>query len=701
MAEFKVKTKNNVDIGRKPRVYFCSHSDDFKKYFEKISEDIHRTHDCAIYYTEDMNEHISEDEKESDLGRNNLFVVPVTFKLLVEKNRAMDEDIPYAFSKHIPVLPFMMESGIDELYSLPERFGELQYLNPYSSDITEISYKDKLKKYLEAVLISDEMAKRVRAAFDAYIFLSYRKKDRKYANELMKLIHNIPECRDIAIWFDEFLTPGESFKESIEKMLKDSKLFTLLVTPNLLEMPNGKPNFVMSEEYPRAKDSGIEILPIEMDKTDHTELEKSYKELPSCVDPSDDISIKDHIMKSVMSLATEENNTPEHNFLIGLAYLDGIDVEVNRERATELIISAAESGLVEAMEKLYDMCSNGIGNEVDYNKALYWAERIYEYNKENFGEGHSATLTALNNVAGCCFNIGNYKRAVKLFERVYDLRSSLLGEENEETLNALDNVSCAYRVLGNYEEASKLGEKAYEKYRKALGESHINTLISLDNLAVLKSELKDHKTSAKLHKMAYEGFCEKLGFDHKDTLISMGNLAMEYSHLGEHKKAQKLMEKNFLICLETLGEEHPDTLSAMNNLAGVCYMIGEHEKALGLNQKTYKLRKTVLGAHHPETLTSLHNVAFSYVNLGNHNKAIELFERAYSLRLDLLGESHPKTLKTLYDLAGTYIIAGNKETGIGLLVEIYEICKEKYDESHPDFQNFQKFLYRLISENRH
>ena len=47
-------------------------------------------------------------------------------------------------------------------------------------------------------------AEGTRHAFDAYIFLSYRKKDRRYANELMRLIHNNPECRDIAIWFDEF-----------------------------------------------------------------------------------------------------------------------------------------------------------------------------------------------------------------------------------------------------------------------------------------------------------------------------------------------------------------------------------------------------------------------------------------------------------------------------------------------------------------
>ena len=40
---------------------------------------------------------------------------------------------------------------------------------------------------------------------------------------------------------------------------------------------------------------------------------------------------------------TENDNEPEHNFLIGLAYLDGIDVEVNRERGIEMITLAALS----------------------------------------------------------------------------------------------------------------------------------------------------------------------------------------------------------------------------------------------------------------------------------------------------------------------------------------------------------------------
>ena len=378
MAAFKVKTKNKVDIDKKPRVYFTCHPDDFETHFQRICDDIFKTHDCAVYYTEDMSAQIGAEEREVDLGRINLFVVPVTSALLTTPNRAMDEDIPNALEKHIPVLPIMMETGIDTLYSKPDKFGQLQYLNPCSQDFTEIFYEEKLKKYLESVLISDALAKRVRAAFDAYIFLSYRKKDRRYANELMRLIHSIPQCRDIAIWFDEFLTPGESFKESIDKILHDSKLFALLVTPNLLEETGGKPNFVMAEEYPAARKSGKPIFPAEMEETDRQALLEKYEGIPDCVRAGDE-EFHTLFLEAVSGIAVESNNTPEHNFLIGLAYLDGIDVEVNREFAIALITHAAEAELPEAMHKLICIYSDGIGVSADPAASQKWSERLAGY----------------------------------------------------------------------------------------------------------------------------------------------------------------------------------------------------------------------------------------------------------------------------------------------------------------------------------
>ncbi len=93
MPEMKFKAKGTTN--GKPKVYFTCHPDDFVKYFDKICEDILKTHDCVICYTEDMTTPFAEKDKETDLGYHNFFIVPVTFKLLTQPNRAMDEDIAY------------------------------------------------------------------------------------------------------------------------------------------------------------------------------------------------------------------------------------------------------------------------------------------------------------------------------------------------------------------------------------------------------------------------------------------------------------------------------------------------------------------------------------------------------------------------------------------------------------------------------
>ena len=545
MALFKVETINKIDIDKKPRVYFTCHPDDFERYFKKVCNDIFKTHDCAIYYTKDMTEVIAEDEKEVDLGRNNLFVIPVTFKLLTTPNRAMDEDIPYALKEHIPVLPIMMEPGIDEFYSKPDKFGELQYLNPYSTDLTEISYEEKLKKYLESVLISDELANRVRAAFDAYIFLSYRKKDRKYANELMRLIHSIPECRDIAIWFDEFLTPGESFKENIEKILDDCKLFTLLGTPHILEKvvdENGeeRDNYVISTELPLARkkqaEKGTEIFAVEMETTDREVL--SAISIYDYTNPGNE-DFRARLLETISRMAITTNNTPEHNFLIGLAYLDGIDVEVDRQRAIELITDAGEANLPEAMEKLCHIYRFAL----DYRQAALWAERLLNHRKTHLGEDHPDTLSAMHNLAYTLSDLGRHNEALELKQEVLEKSRRILGKDHPETLLAMGNLSVSLSELGRHDETLTLQQEILEKSRRTLGEDHPDTLLAAHNLAYTLSELGRHNEALSLQREVMEKYRRILGEHHPETLAAMGNLASTLSDLAWHNEALELNKK--------------------------------------------------------------------------------------------------------------------------------------------------------------
>ena len=626
MAIFFHKTRAGDDPKNKPRVFFTCHPEDFEAHFDKIVSDIFKTHDCAIYYTEDMAEPIAQEELDTDLGQMNLFVVPITSRLLEQPNRTMEVDIAYAKKEQIPILPFMMEEGLDNIYSAPQNFGKRQYLAPYFADSSAIQYEDKLRNYLESVLISSELTQRIRAAFDAYVFLSYRKKDRRYANELMKLFHRNPECWDIAIWYDEFLTPGESFADGIQRAIETSKLFALLVTPHLLEEPDGRPNYVMAEEYPAAKRAGKEILPLEMERTDHNTLLMKFREIPDCVDPRDESVFKDRLLSSFKRIAISTNDDePEHNFLIGLAYLEGIDVEVDREQGMRLITAAAGSELPEAMDWLYRIYANKMyydedTPEADCKKAFEWANwRVVYYTRE-CGENSPMVAMALSDLtveyveiidwvtdgdfgpdADYYFSDSFMMEAISVAEKAYALCLQELGAENAKTMDMMDTLATLYEktepFLGEpnmLQRAYELREQEYALRCSIVSDSHWRTGHALDCLIDLCMRTGKYERRVALCQRRYEIKSKELG--EKNAVAYLCQLALAHGDAGNHKLERELFDK---ICTTEQGQ------------GKLLYHINDdmwwrsQERKLALRETEYEIKCRFLGQEDYETRETL------------------------------------------------------------------------------------------------
>ena len=693
MSKFKVRVNGNAEAQGKPRLYFTCHPADFKKFFDKICEDVFACQNCAIYYTEDMNATLDEENLNLDLGRMNLFLVPVTFRLLNERNRAMSVDIAFAKKKKIPILPFMMETGIDKIYSLPKNFGEKQYLTPLSTDTSEIGYHKKLKNYLNSMLISDEMADRVRAAFNAYIFLSYRKKDRRYANELIRIIHAIPGCRDIAIWYDEFLVPGESWRENIKNammMVKEkSNLFTLLVTPNILEEyldDNGnlKKNYVMEIEYPAARQMGMHILPVQMEETNTYFLRKKYDGIPDSV-KYDDEDFTNSLLSFIETVPIRTNyNDPEHNMLIGLAYLDGIDVEIDVERGIEMITFAAEAGVPEAMDKLFNMYKEGDRVTVDYYQALKWIKQYLDYNIRKYGENNTDTLIALNNLAIIYNPIGEYDKALELHKRVFRIWIDEYGEEHPDTLVSFINLAATYRDLEKYEKAIELGERGCALSISALGEKNPITIRSLSNLATTYSYAEKYKKALELNKKVYALQLRVHGETHHDTLSTLSKIAANYGDLGKNKKTIKIEERVYKLRLKFFGANHRDTLSSLYNLTVSYFHIKKYDLALECGERVYETSKQVFGNEHPNTLLALNYISVIHNSIGNNDKAIELAEEVYSITRKTIGMGHPDMYIAINSLAAFHTVAESYERAISLYEELYALQKCNLGEDHLD-----------------
>ncbi len=538
MSNLKYKTKGNTSPKGKPKVYFCCHSEDFDAFWEIISDEILAKHNCAIWYAPasiERNEDFFEDLKQMQL-----FVMPVTTNLLCTKNYALDIEFKFACENHIPVLPLLQETGLEQLFN--QKCGDLQFLDKNNTDLTAISYDEKLQKYLESVLVNDALAEKIRFAFDAYVFLSYRKKDRRYAQELMKLIHKNEFCRDIAIWYDEFLTPGQNFNDAIKDALQKSDLFVLTVTPNIVN----EDNYVQSTEYPMAQKERKFIIPIEVVPTDRKQLYEKYKALPPLTNAYDEFELSNTLIAAVHKVALKEkDSSPEHRFLIGLAYLNGIDVEVDHSRALSLIASAAEDNLPMAAEKLFTMYLNGIGVGRDLTKAEYWKTKEIQLYRNQFIETHTeehfvqwfSHIEELDNFYR--HTIGNTEKIISLYADIEQMIPDAFLTSGH--LTVASTIGRLYMDLGSYYSEQKDIERAEAYLQKAA--NYIQG-IHTQQKSILSSMVTDDLGSS-VAKMA-----EYYISDHTQLSLLYASLA----HFFLKQDKNTLGEQYLLAALETRQE---------------------------------------------------------------------------------------------------------------------------------------------------
>ena len=165
MAVLKYVTRGEQTAQGKQKAYFCAHPDDYGRYFEKISNEILNTlekennRNCAFFYLENANAERDDDFKFS-FKEMNLIVMPVTTRLLTTKNPALDIEFRLAIENHIPILPIMTESKLDELFS--SKCGDLKFIGKDLHKDEVISYEETLTRFLTSILISDELAEKIK-----------------------------------------------------------------------------------------------------------------------------------------------------------------------------------------------------------------------------------------------------------------------------------------------------------------------------------------------------------------------------------------------------------------------------------------------------------------------------------------------------------------------------------------------------------
>ena len=647
------KTRGDSTNQGKPRVYFCCHPDDFDMYFEPVRNEILDKQNCAVYFYDNASS-IPEQERETDLLSMQLFVIPVTTNLLTKPSIAMDKDFPLALKNKIPVLPLIQERGLEGLFA--RKFGDMQYLDKTQRDTTAISYEEKLEKHLSDILLGDEMTKKIKNEFDAYIFLSYRKADRKCAQELMRLIHKNKYYRDVAIWYDEFLTIGEDYRENIKETLQNSGLFVLVVTPNLL-LPGsfGGVNYVMKEEYPTAKKTDVNILPVEMEKTNRSELEKLYPDIPLCVDPNNDDMMRRFLISAIWDMGVREiDNSAEHSFLIGLAYLGGIDVEVVRERAVTLIEDAANCGLAEAMEKLVSMYRTGEGVERNYEEAIKWQGKLVGYWKKQYKKTKDKNESVLYTN-----DDGTVEDVAELYINASLVYANYLSESGYIILSTF-----------HYDMLKKSCEEIYNdsgmhKYKSLIGDIYYSHARELEIAGRFSESLKWYIKSLEVRQaLLTEDSSMKTRLDLCRNYSSVGNI---FYMSGNTDKASLYYIERDKILKELVGETNVVEASIRREVAISSSNMGDVLSKVGVLNKAKEFYEASLDifekiAEEIQTIEAKRDLASCYVRLGritandNISDAKDFLEESLRIREELAYETN--TILDRRDMSDSYYWLG-------------------------------------------
>lgn len=625
LIEFSYKVRGDFSPKGLQKVFFSFHPEDISQMM-LIVDDVLEMVNCEIYYHigKISQEEIDLDDYSLKLGEMKLFVVIVTTNYLMNDSFSKNWEYGYAVKQHIPILPVAVEPGLEsffttEMNQIGKGYGDIQLLKSQVNDDTEIDYRQKLCRDLKAILVNDNEIEKIRKAFSGQIFLSYRKKDRKYANELMKTIHGIPSLQRVSIWYDEFISTGENWSDQIGTALKNSDIFLLMVTASIMEPDN----YVIREEYPAAIEQNKKIVSVRKSSDGSVALDREkLRELFPGVKAYIDGDNVNELEEALRELEDRQSSSVEKNYLIGLAFFNGIGVEKDSEKAVSLIMAAAQKNFPAAISKLADMYWKGDGLAVNYENSILWRKRLVAFYSS----------------------------------RLKDIKDTW---EMENYVRTLISLSSSLYELSSFRDSLKYGKVLVELLKQATSFSESE---SFDKYLTQAYNLCS-KSSKRL------GLCdEALIYAKKDCLVSLAhyqsnecvvnyhNLAVAYQRIGDIYYVSGDLEqtKSWYLKAIEIDEDINERLKSIDSalslstsilrLGDIYVRYGKYDEADHLYKRAVLLKRRILDAEdtdkyqrgYADAILSRGN---SQILSGDIKTAKVLFEEAKNIYAELAEKS--------------------------------------------------------------
>ncbi|MBE7069331.1 MAG: TIR domain-containing protein [Ruminococcaceae bacterium] len=322
---------------------------------DEIALDMLKITDCRVFIH--MTDSGSAEEARSWAKEFKLIVFAVSDLFLESDNFARCVMYPAAMENKARILP-VKTAGAGNIGNKFSRLcGNIHLLDKGDDYLKRLqSYYDNNVDPYRIVGLSEEQKELMEHLFRFKAFVSYRKKDIVELHRLIEFIREIPELRDMALFYDDALVPGENYNERLAGEMSSSDITIFVVTPSLTE----ENNYVIREEYPQAEREGKILIPVIMTGTDINEIRATFPAFGDLYDFSDKESLRDKFLEVAEKFGEPAGSSPEYKHLLAMAYEKGLETEKNIVLSHQLFKEAAEEGYLSSLAYMTTQLVDGV-----------------------------------------------------------------------------------------------------------------------------------------------------------------------------------------------------------------------------------------------------------------------------------------------------------------------------------------------------
>ena len=506
MAKLSCRTGDSPLALWRPRLYFTCHPKDYLKYFDGLCRRISCHRACDIYYNDRPDIGLDAADRKQLRGMN-LFVVPVTADLLFEPNDAMDKDIPFAREHHIPILPVLVQPGINPAYSLPQFFGDLPCADVTAAPESYLLPEEQLGILLDSMLVSNTVA---------------------------TLALTVPEGKEA--------TARDSYLSGIALLAGINREVDAAAARKLLEKAARNGDDQATEQLYRMHLHGIGI------PKDYSAALRRASRIATGLRSREKLENWPRALQFLCTLPTPLESFEEQ--------LSPLVLLTRLFKLSQKTLGDSHDTTLLYGRLLADLCRT----YRKFDRLEDISRRLLRISEEARGKYHIETLACQFRLAIARQFLGDKEEAMKLMLEVYQ---TLAGEYREDSLlamSALHHLAELTCEEARYDKALELAKKCYQLRVVNLGSASYDTLRTLTLLGKLQGNMGQQDEVLSKRRLVQTRMRRLFGPKHPETLEAQLLLAMSFNHKKEYAQALRHAEKVYLTYRDFYGADYTRTI---------------------------------------------------------------------------------------------------------------------------------------------